>query len=485
MADIKLADNQEPPASFNVEIANSLVVTVEDVVVNQPSTLIAWTNRIGVTAEDGALIKTDATAGWGYGGAASVQSIPGDGAVEFTALETDSYRMLGLSNGNASASYDTIGYAIYVRNDGTVRVYENGTNRGDFGTYQSGDVLRVERTGSMVAYKRNGEVLYTSAVPSTGELIADAALHDLGARLDNARIIGAPAIALDTDSDGIPDEWEIANGLDPQNGDDGAQDLDSDGISNLEEYQRGADPTVMDVMPPIITPNGGTFTSSALVSITTGTGAESASVYYTLDGSTPTTGSAIYSGPFLLTESATVKAIAVLAGYTDSAVASAPFAIATSGTLIAWTDRIGVTAEDGALIKTDATAGWGYGGAASVQSIPGDGAVEFTALETDSYRMLGLSNGNASASYDTIGYAIYVRNDGTVRVYENGTNRGDFGTYQSGDVLRVERTGSMVAYKRNGEVLYTSAVPSTGELIADAALHDLGARLDNARISGN
>jgi pectate lyase len=48
--------------------------------------------------------------------------------------------------------------------------------------------------------------------------------------------------ALDTDGDGMPDEWEIASQLDPKIPADGTKDSDDDGYTNLEEFLNRTNP---------------------------------------------------------------------------------------------------------------------------------------------------------------------------------------------------------------------------------------------------
>jgi pectate lyase len=55
------------------------------------------------------------------------------------------------------------------------------------------------------------------------------------------RSAAAPA---DSDGDGLPDEWELRFGFDPQAPSDGSRDKDGDGYTNLEEYLNGTDPIV-------------------------------------------------------------------------------------------------------------------------------------------------------------------------------------------------------------------------------------------------
>lgn len=46
----------------------------------------------------------------------------------------------------------------------------------------------------------------------------------------------------DTDSDGMPDEWESTHGLNPKDRSDASSDLNGDGYTNIEDYINGLDP---------------------------------------------------------------------------------------------------------------------------------------------------------------------------------------------------------------------------------------------------
>ncbi len=72
--------------------------------------------------------------------------------------------------------------------------------------------------------------------------------------------------------------------------------------------------------PPTITPGGSaTYAVKQSVNMTAGAGAQ---IYYTLDGSTPTTASTLYTAEVLLYSSTVVKAIAVLSGVSSTVTVS-------------------------------------------------------------------------------------------------------------------------------------------------------------------
>jgi hypothetical protein len=85
---------------------------------------------------------------------------------------------------------------------------------------------------------------------------------------------------------------------------------------------------------PVISPAGGTtmYTSGNLNVVTITDTLAGAAIYYTTNGSTPTSSSTLYTAPFTLTApgSATVNAIAVAPGYASSGVATATYTVSAT-----------------------------------------------------------------------------------------------------------------------------------------------------------
>ena len=126
---------------------------------------------------------------------------------------------------------------------------------------------------------------------------------------------------------------------------------------------------------PIISPNGGTFTNS--VSITLSNQVPGVTLYYTLDGSIPTTNSILYTGPFVLTKTAGLNVVAVMPGSPNSSVASATFFNAASlgnGTGLLgqyYANTFPANPFIGSpLVRTDATVNFNWNSSSPDPSIP-------------------------------------------------------------------------------------------------------------------
>ena len=80
---------------------------------------------------------------------------------------------------------------------------------------------------------------------------------------------------------------------------------------------------------PFFSPYAGTYAAAQSVVIATTT--PSASIYYTTNGTAPTTGSTLYSSAVSVSTTSTLEAIAVATGYNNSAVGSSAYTISASG----------------------------------------------------------------------------------------------------------------------------------------------------------
>jgi uncharacterized repeat protein (TIGR03806 family) len=167
---------------------------------------------------------------------------------------------------------------------------------------------------------------------------------------------------------------------------------------------------------PLISPNGGIFTNSVTVSLSDS--ASGVTIYYTLDGTAPTTGSILYTGPFVLTNSAGVQAIATKPGYVNSGIASAGFinssAIGNGTGLLGsyWSNTTAATFGNPAfsvpatLVRTDAVVNFNWGNGSPDPTISAD---DFTA------RWTGMVQPQYSETY-----TFTTTTDDGVRLWVNG-----------------------------------------------------------------
>jgi len=100
--------------------------------------------------------------------------------------------------------------------------------------------------------------------------------------------------------------------------------IDTNAVQVISDWINSL-PGTPALAPPAITPNGGSFFNRA--GITLQPPDPNAAIYYTLDGSLPTTNSPLYSGPFNLANSATLSASAFETNYLNSVAARAVFLI--------------------------------------------------------------------------------------------------------------------------------------------------------------
>jgi uncharacterized repeat protein (TIGR03806 family) len=194
--------------------------------------------------------------------------------------------------------------------------------------------------------------------------------------------------------------------------------------------------------PPIISPNGGTFTNSVTVSLSDTT--PGTTIYYTLNNSTPTTNSTLYTAPFVLSNSVNVQAMAVKPGYVNSAVTSATFLNSSAigsgiGLRGSYWSNTTAAAFGGAgftnapsLVRTDAVVNFNWGNGSPDPKISSD---TFTARWT----------GAVQPQFNET-YTFYTTTDDGVRLWVNGQLLIDHWVDQGG--IEWSGTISLVAQQR-------------------------------------
>ena len=233
-----------------------------------------------------------------------------------------------------------------------------------------------------------------------------------------------------------------------------------DGQFNLSVFGLG---TFLPI--PTILPNGGVFTNSVMVVLSNAM--PGTTIYYTLDGSTPTTNSTLYISPFILTNSILVQAIATKPGAVNSAVIGASFinssAVGSGTGLLGayYSNQLETFNDPATLVRVDANINFNWGNGSPDPRISSD---SFTVRWTGSVE--------PQLSGD---YTFYTTTDDGVRLWVNGQLLIDEWvdqsptTYQGTITLKAQQLYNikMEYYENAGgaEALLAWSRPSTSQAI--------------------
>lgn len=168
---------------------------------------------------------------------------------------------------------------------------------------------------------------------------------------------------------------------------------------------------------PAISPATGTYTSVQTVTISDST--PGATIYYTVDGSTPTLTSTKYTSALSISSTETVKAMAAASGYTNSTVATAVFTMNITTVISVVTNANGnITSIPPAGSVTNAT--FAYNNANRLASVTGSPLAATFVYDWQGKRITKTKPGAAGPivySYGQDGTLISENNAGTVTDY--------------------------------------------------------------------
>ncbi len=187
---------------------------------------------------------------------------------------------------------------------------------------------------------------------------------------------------------------------------------------------------------PTFSPAAGPYTSAQTVYLSDAT--SGAAIYYTVDGSTPTSGSTLYtSAGISVATSETIKAIAVASGYNNSAIASATYTIMTAAAAPTFSPAAGTYTSAQTVYLSDATSG-----AAIYYTVDGSTPTSGSTL----YTSAGISVA-ASETIQAIAVASGYNNSAIASAaytINSSTSTGDFTISAPGANLTVVPGGSGV-----------------------------------------
>ena len=213
---------------------------------------------------------------------------------------------------------------------------------------------------------------------------------------------------------------------------------------------------------PTFSPIGGTYTSAQSVTLSDTT--SGAAIYYTTDGSTPTTTSAVYSTPISVSSNTTIKAIAAASGFSQSAVGTAAYTInLPQAATPAFSPAAGTYTSTQSVAISDTTAG------ATIfyttnGSTPTTSSTKYTApisvSSSQTIKAIATASGFSQSSVGSAAYTINLPQAAVPTFSPAG------GTYASAQSVTLGDTtaGATIYYTTNG------STPTTGSTVYTAPI---------------
>jgi Chitobiase/beta-hexosaminidase C-terminal domain len=209
----------------------------------------------------------------------------------------------------------------------------------------------------------------------------------------------------------------------------------------------------------------GTYNSAQSVSLSDATAG--AKIYYTTNGSTPTTSSTQYSSAISVAASETIEAIAVATGCSTSAVASANYTITPPAATPTFSVAGGTYTSAQTVSLSDATAGATIyyttnGSTPTTSSTQYSGAISVAASET--IKAVALATGYSTSAVASASYTL----SGTAATPTFSLASGNYSSPQT-VTLSDATAGATIYYTTNGSTPTTSSTQYSGAISVTAS----------------
>jgi len=149
---------------------------------------VSWMAMRNVAINGDVLQKTGGCQGCEDATTVSQQMLSGDGYVQFTPGETNTFWYAGLTRRTDAAQHADMDFAFRFNGAGQADVVENGTYRGGDTGYAPGDLFRIAIVNGRVQYQKNGAVLYESQQQPRFPMAFALSLGTVGTTVRNARM---------------------------------------------------------------------------------------------------------------------------------------------------------------------------------------------------------------------------------------------------------------------------------------------------------